>query len=78
MTVLRSAPRDFGRWVGGYSGFWHKVEHDDWIKKLYKQYPKVWVDEFWNGYGDARPQFKEKQLINQAYRDYEKSERLSK
>ncbi len=74
MRMLRQPPREFGRWVGAYPRFWKFVDHDSWLRKLKVQYPK---DElrglFWEGYGDSRPEFKEKQRQRQAERDYEKS-----
>ena len=83
MAITREAPRSFGRFVGSYSKFWAKVDHDEWNKGLKKLYPVnnslKWEDpnqllnQFWLGYGDARPEWAQKQKEKQMARDYERS-----
>ena len=80
MTWYRN-PREFGREVGAYKMFWKIVNeeakgHDDWIKGLKTLYPTdhlkgLFMQLFWDGYGDSKPEFAEKQRIAKAAREYE-------
>ena len=72
-------PRTFGREVGGYKMFWKTVSeegigHDEWMKRLKQFYTnKVVMQQFWDGYGDARPEFAEKQKIKKMEREAEQA-----
>lgn len=73
MKILYEGGKAFGMFVGGYSHFWQKIDHDVWIQKLKTAFPSDWVSKFWEGYGDMKPEFKEKQRIAQAQREYDAS-----
>ena len=82
MLWTRGSPRDFGREIGGYVGWWFKLpfDRDEWMKRLKTLYPKnnniKWdapeqpLNQFWLGYGDSRPEFAEKQRVKRMEREY--------
>ena len=70
-------PKQFGREVGGYTMFWkivneESVGHDKWMKGLKELYhiPAL-MEQFWDGYGDARPEFADKQRVKKMEREAE-------
>ena len=71
MKILFQGPKQFGMFIGGYSRFWFTIDHADWIRKLKATFKPNEIAEFWSGYGGMRPEFKEKQRLDQLQRDYE-------
>jgi hypothetical protein len=59
MRVTRS-PKGFGRWVGEYRGWWHKVDHDLWMKGLRILYTGAAMTQFWDGYAETNARFAER------------------
>jgi hypothetical protein len=68
-------PKQFGREVGAYTMFWkivneEAVGHDKWMKGLKQLYPiDALMQQFWDGYGESKPEFAEKQKIKKMERD---------
>jgi hypothetical protein len=59
MRMTRN-PKEFGRWVGEYRGWWHKVDHDAWMKGLKVIYTGAALTQFWDGYAEGNPKFAER------------------
>lgn len=77
MKILFEGAKTFGMFIGGYSHFWSKIDHDEWIKKLKATFKPNEISKFWEGYANIRPQFKERQKQNQMERDYAAAGRQS-
>jgi len=72
-------PKSFGREVGGYKMFWkivneESVGHDRWMKGLKQLYHiDALMQQFWDGYGESKPEFAEKQKIRKMEREAEQA-----
>ena len=71
IEVISYGGYEFGKFVGLYGGFWKIVDHDKWMHNFKKQFSQQFQDQFWKGYGVARPDFAEKQRIDKEVRAYE-------
>jgi hypothetical protein len=79
--VFLKGSREYGLWVGAYawSGFWHKIDHDDYMKQIefLKEIKQLNTFEFWKAYREVKPKVETEEdrdrRIAKQYEEYESS-----